>query len=267
MQRRGFVSIVGAGPGDPDLLTLRAAERLRSSDVVVYDRLVHPGVLAKVRPGSDLRYVGKQSGTKALAQEEINDLLIELANRGRTVVRLKGGDPFMFGRGGEEASALAAAGIEFEIVPGVSSALAVPAFAGIPVTDRRYSSSVTFITGHEVSAGRVDWASVARNGADTLVIMMGVRNLEAIAQTLIANGRSASTPSAVVEWGTYARQRVVDAPLAEIATEVRRAGLASPAVVIVGDVVALRDELAWFGPDSITEEADAEPARAREASG
>jgi uroporphyrinogen III methyltransferase/synthase len=244
----GRVVLVGAGPGDPDLLTLRGAAALRSADAVVHDALVSSELLALAPPGALRINVGKRGHDEpTLPQEETNALLVRLAQEGKTVVRLKGGDPFVFGRGAEEASALARAGIRFEIVPGISAAIGVPAFAGIPVTDRRYAASFTVVTGHKdplEPAASMRWGELAR-GADTLVILMGLKNLPGIAERLIASGRSARTPSAAIELGTTHTQRVVEAPLAELALRVQQAGLEAPVTVVIGEVVRLRSELAW----------------------
>ncbi|HET7343503.1 MAG TPA: uroporphyrinogen-III C-methyltransferase, partial [Methylomirabilota bacterium] len=216
---RGRVSLVGAGPGDPGLLTLRGRKALHHADVVVYDRLVDRRLLALAPRRARLIFAGKASGEHTLPQEAINALLIEHARAGRRVVRLKGGDPFVFGRGGEEAQALAAGDIPFDVVPGVSAAVAVPACAGIPVTHRGVAASVTIVTGHEdgsKTAARVDWARLA-GGADTLVILMGLRALPRIAATLVAHGRRAETPVALVQDGTRAGQRIVVGTLADIA--------------------------------------------------
>jgi uroporphyrinogen III methyltransferase / synthase len=247
---RGSVSLVGAGPGDPGLVTLRARERLEAADVVVYDRLVHPAVLGMARADARLIYVGKRRSEHAVPQDEVNDLLIELARTGARVVRLKGGDPFVFGRGGEEADALASAGIEFEIVPGISSAVAVPAYAGVPITDRRAASSVAIVTGHlapDHPDSNVDWAGLATS-VDTVVILMGMTHLSVIARALIAGGRDASTPAVVVEWGTYGKQHTVQADLDSIADAVADANVSAPSVIVVGDVAAMADRLAWFAP-------------------
>jgi uroporphyrinogen III methyltransferase/synthase len=243
------VVLLGAGPGDPDLLTVRGAKLLRSADVVVYDSLVARELLDLAPAQAERIDVGKRSHDAVTgSQEEIQSLLVERARRGLLVVRLKGGDPFVFGRGGEEASACRAAGVAFELVPGVTSALAAPAFAGIPVTDRRHAASFAVVTGHR-DPGR-PWTSIRfdriATGADTLVVLMGMKNLAKIAETLIAHGRDAATPAAVVMEGGTPRQRVVTAPLGAIAERAREAGLAAPAVVVVGDVVRLRDELAWW---------------------
>jgi uroporphyrinogen III methyltransferase/synthase len=245
----GRVVLLGAGPGDPDLLTLRGAALLRNADVVVYDSLVARELLDLAPAHAERVDVGKRSHDAVTGtQEEIQRLLVERARAGKLVVRLKGGDPFVFGRGGEEASACRAAGVAFEVVPGVTSALAAPAFAGIPLTDRRHAASFAVVTGHR-DPGR-PWTSIRfdqiATGADTLVILMGMKNLAKITETLIAHGRAAQTPAAVVMEGGTPRQRVVTAPLGEIAERAREAGLAAPAVVVVGDVVRLRDEIGWW---------------------
>ena len=236
----GRVFLVGAGPGDPELLTLRAARVIREADVVVYDRLVHPDVLAHARPHARLIYVGKE-GTRegvSTSQQDIHGLLVAQARLGRSVVRLKGGDPFVFGRGGEEALALDDAGVAFEIVSGVSAGFAAPAAAGIPVTHRGLSGSVTFATAvrndHEP-----DWNHLA--GSETLVVFMGGQRLAWIASSLIAAGRASSTLAAVIEAGTWEHQRVVEGTLATIA--VAAVDVGSPALLVVGDVVALRQRL------------------------
>ena len=234
----GRVAIVGAGPGDPGLITVRGRDLLAVADVVVYDRLVHPSLWA----GKEAIDAGKEAGSHRVDQEGINALLVALARAGRFVVRLKGGDPFVFGRGAEEAEALARAGIPFEVVPAPSSAVAALAAAGIPVTDRRHASSVAVVTGHCV-AGAVDWPHLAA-GADTLVVLMGLRHLEEIVAALLAAGRDPATPSAVVENGTLASQRVVVAGLADLPGEVAAAGLKSPSVIVVGEVVRVRERLA-----------------------
>lgn len=248
-RRTGRVILVGAGPGDPDLVTVRGAAVLRRADAVVYDSLASPALL-DLAPAQALRIdVGKRGhDAPTRSQEEVNALLVRLAREGRSVVRLKGGDPFVFGRGGEEASACVAAGIPFEVVPGVTSALAVPAYAGIPVTDRRHGASFAVVTGHR-DASRpwtsIRWEQLAK-GSDTLVILMAMRNLEKLVQTILDHGRAPDTPAAVVMEGATPRQRVLAAPLAELPARAREAGLGSPAVVVVGDVVRLRRELAWF---------------------
>ena len=251
------------GPGDPDLITLRGAQLLREADAVVFDALAPPELLALAPPGALRIDVGKRGHDEPpRSQEEISALLVELAREGRSVVRLKGGDPFVFGRGGEEASACAAAGIAFEVVPGVSSAIGALAYAGIPVTDRRHSASFAVVTGHkdpgEVAA-ETRWEALAL-AADTLVILMGMRNLEALLARLLAAGRSPATPAAAVMDGSLPTQRVVVAPLAELAARVREAGLGAPAVVVIGDVVRLRETLRL-----VREPAALRPPRARHA--
>ncbi len=236
------VHLVGAGPGDPGLLTLRGAELLASADVVVVDRLVDPRVVALAKPGAVLIDVGKRPG-QLQRQQDINDLLVEHARSGRCVVRLKGGDPFLFGRGGEEAAALRQAGMAFEVVPGVSSAIAAPAYAGIPVTHRGIASSVTVVTGHVDDGGgtpSVDWESLARAGG-TLVVLMGMATRTEIARRLVSGGRPASTPVAVVSWGTTPAQQVVRTTLGELG----EVDLGPPSAIVVGGVAAL--DLSWFG--------------------
>ncbi len=245
---RGFVSLVGAGPGDPGLITVAALDRLRDADVVVYDRLVNPAFLAEARPDAERIFVGKAPDAHTLSQDRIDDLLVERARAGRRVVRLKGGDPFVFGRGAEEAQRLVQDGVDFDVVPGVTSALAALAYAGIPPTHRRHASSFTVVTGHEDATKQepaVDWARIAQ-GADTLIVLMARHSLPSIADRLIAGGRPAETPAAVIEWGTTPRQRVVEATLATVAAAADRAGLDAPAVIVVGDVARLRDGLRWF---------------------
>ena len=248
----GKVAIVGAGPGDPDLLTLRAARLIGQAGAVVHDRLLSPEILDLCSDDCRVIYAGKSPGRHALRQEEINDLLVSLAREGLDVVRLKGGDPFVFGRGGEEAEALAAAGIPYEVVPGVTSAVAAPAFAGIPVTHRGLAASVTFVTAHEDPAkesGQVDYAHLAR-AKGTLVFLMGARAVGRIARSLLSNGMAAATPVAIVENGSTPRQRTLRCRLEEAARLAEREEVASPAVVVVGEVAALADSLAWFQPEA-----------------
>jgi uroporphyrinogen III methyltransferase/synthase len=244
----GFVSLIGAGPGDPGLLTLRGAEALAGADVVVHDYLANPALLAHARPEAELIYVGKKAGSHTCSQEEINALLVDRASAGLRVARLKGGDPFVFGRGGEEALALVDAGLPFEVIPGVTSAVAAPAYAGIPVTHRGLASSFAVITGHEDPAkeeSAIDWARLA-TGTDTLVFLMGVGNLPQIVAKLMAHGRPPETPVALVRWGTMPSQQVVSGTLADIVDRVRTANLRPPAVTIVGQVAGLRQQLHWF---------------------
>lgn len=239
----GIVYLVGAGPGDPDLITVKGARCLARADAVLHDRLANPALLDLAPPAAERLDVGKQPFRHRLSQTAINDLLVSRARRGLTVIRLKGGDPFVFGRGGEEALALVAAGIPFEVVPGISSALAVPAYAGIPVTQRRMAQSFTVVTGHTSDdAFGTDWGALPRSG--TLVILMGVRNLPRIVERLLAHGRAPGTPAATIHRGTMPEQDVVTGTLADIA--VRAAYLETPAITVVGDVVALQEQLNWF---------------------
>jgi uroporphyrinogen III methyltransferase/synthase len=245
----GGVVLVGAGPGDPDLLTVRAARELAEADVVLYDALIPPAIVGLVPTSCERVDVGKRGdGTRGVSQERIVELMIARARAGARVVRLKGGDPFVFGRGGEECSALREAGIPFEVVPGVSAAIAAPAYAGIPVTDRRYASSFTVVTGHRgkrVTDDRTDWEELARS-ADTLVVLMGTAWLPDIAARLIAGGRDPETPAAVVASATTGAQRTVRAALREIAQAAREANIRAPAVIVIGAVAALREALAWY---------------------
>ncbi|HEX6809263.1 MAG TPA: uroporphyrinogen-III C-methyltransferase [Gemmatimonadaceae bacterium] len=246
----GFVSLVGAGPGDPGLITVRARALLAQADAVVYDALVNPRILqhGAVRSDAEMHDVGKRGGAPSARQDAINALLVRLAREGKRVVRLKGGDPFVFGRGSEEAQALATAGVPFEVVPGVTAGVAAPAYAGIPVTHRGVASAVTFVTGHEDPTkgdSDIDWASLARAGG-TLVLYMGVKRLPDIVAALTAGGLSADTPAAVVEWGTWPRQRTVESTVAGIAQAASAAGIAAPSITIVGEVARLRGEIAWF---------------------
>jgi uroporphyrinogen III methyltransferase/synthase len=244
----GRVFIVGAGPGDPDLLTLKGKRCLEAADVVVYDALVDRRLLQLCRHNATLIYAGKRDGRHSRPQEEINAILISEARAGRTVTRLKGGDPFIFGRGGEEALALAEARIAFEVVPGVSAGIAVPAYAGIPLTHRDVAAQVTFITGHECvkrDGSSIDWDSLARSPG-TLVFFMGLKNLPHIAEALVAHSRSPETPTAVIQWGTTEHQVTVIGTLADIVERVRAAALEPPALVVVGEVVRLAEALHWF---------------------
>jgi uroporphyrin-III C-methyltransferase len=249
-QAAALVSLVGAGPGDPELLTLRALRRLQAADAVVYDRLVGEGVLEFAAPTAERIDVGKTPGGGGPTQAEINALLVDLGRHGRRVVRLKGGDPFVFGRGGEEALALARAGVPFEVVPGVSSALAAPAAAGIPVTHRGLSASVTIVNGHD--ADQHDWSALARS-AGTLVFLMAVEHLEEIVGLLLMHGRPADEPAAVVQWATTPRQRLAAARLSDIAAAARSAGLEPPAVLVVGPTASLASTASaapWRGATS-----------------
>ena len=244
----GTVYLVGAGPGDAGLLTLRGAELLARADVVVYDALVNGDLLRLAPATAEFIYAGKRAGEHAIPQEKLNQLLIEKARAGHTIVRLKGGDPYVFGRGGEEAEELAAARIPFEVVPGISSSIAGPNYAGIPLTHRDYCSSFTVITGHEDPAKgetAVDWAQVARTPG-TKVVLMGVQRLATIAAELVAGGLAEDTPAAVIRWATTGRQQSVFGTLKTIGDVVASAGLQSPAITVIGEVVRLRKTLNWF---------------------
>jgi uroporphyrinogen III methyltransferase/synthase len=248
IDKGGRVFLVGAGPGDPALLTLKALDCIRKADLLVFDHLVNPCVLSYKRLDAEVIYAGKKAGEKALRQSEINELLVSEAKKGKVVVRLKGGDPFMFGRGGEEAEYLKIRGIPFEVVPGISSAMSCPAYAGIPVTHRKYSSIFTVVTGHEDPSKEkpdVPWSRLARLPG-TLVILMGIRTLPHIIQNLLSKGRRGDESVAVIEWGTLGRQRVVVGRLDGIVEDVKTHKLKAPCVVVVGDVVRLRDHLMWF---------------------
>jgi uroporphyrinogen III methyltransferase/synthase len=247
--KQGTVALVGAGPGDPGLLTVKGAQLLGEADVVLVDRLVDPGILEHVREEAEVIDVGKASWTgTAPRQDEINSQLVAHARAGKKVVRLKGGDPFVFGRGSEEAEALVAQGIPFQVVPGVTSAIAAAAYAGIPVTARGYTQDVCIVTGHldpDDEASQVRWQALA-TGPGTLVILMGHDRLPLLTQGLIKHGRSADTPAACIQQGTTAQQRVVVSTLEHLAEEVAAAGLKAPVATIVGDVVRLRETLQWF---------------------
>ena len=258
---RGKAYLVGAGPGDVGLLTLRARELLESCDCVLYDHLVNPEILRLLRPESDRIAVGKVGGGRCTPQSQINQILIDRARAGSRVVRLKGGDPFLFGRGGEEAEALHEAGIPFEVVPGVTSAVGVAAYAGIPLTHRDYSSSLAVVTGAHAGWGAFNshaLSAVAR--ADTIIVLMGLANLRAIAAQLIALHNSPHTPVAVIRWGTYRTQQTVIGTLASIADTVERTGLRAPAVIVIGEVVRLRERLSWFAEEeTVIGESEAAP--------
>lgn len=246
--RAGVVYLVGAGPGDPGLMTARALELIASADVVFYDRLIPPGALDGARGDAELVYVGKEPGSPAMPQEEIEQRLVEAARAGRSVVRLKGGDPFVFGRGGEEGEALREAGVEFEVVPGVTAGVAAAAYAGIPITHREDASAVAFVTGHEdpeKPGTALDWEALARFPG-TLVFYMGVKRLAANAAALIDAGRDPEEPAAAVGRGTMAGQRTVAATLGTLAEVVEREEIRAPALIVVGPVVARREALAWL---------------------
>lgn len=244
---RGIVYLVGAGPGDPELLTLKGQRILASADVVIHDRLANPRLLRHARADAEILDAGKRGTRRSVRQEEINAWMVDRAAQGRTVCRLKGGDPFLFGRGGEEAEALRAAGIRFEIVPGVTSAIAVPAYAGIPVTHRGAASTLAILTGHAAEGGVASpsWGPLAAT-AETVVVLMAAENLGEVVTRFVSHGRLPDTPTAVVQWGSYPSQRVVAGTLATIVERVQQEGLGSPAVLVVGEAVRLRERLRWF---------------------
>ena len=245
----GIVYLVGAGPGNPELLTIRAANVIARADVIVYDRLVAREIVALGRPGAQRIYVGKARSNHTLPQHEINALLVRLAQDGKHVVRLKGGDPFVFGRGGEEIEALVAHDIPFEVVPGITAATGIAAYAGIPLTHRDCAHAVTFVTGHlKDGTMNLDWPALARPG-QTVVIYMGLLGLPILCRELVAHGLPPTTPAAIVQQGTTAQQRVVVATLADLPGRAFDARLAPPMLIIVGEVVKLRDKLGWFHPE------------------
>lgn len=236
------VCLVGAGPGDPELITVKAKRLLEAADVVLYDHLANPALLSLAPASAELIYVGKKKSDHAFSQEQIFELLVDRGRRGLKVVRLKGGDPFLFGRGGEEAEALADAGVPFEVVPGVTSPLGIAAYTGVPLTHRDHTSVVTFITGHDVM--KIDWDKVGTS--ETLVIFMGLSSFDEIAQRIVAAGRSASTPAMAVRWGTRPSQEVVSGTLGTLPGLIHAHNLKPPATIVVGEVVGLREKLSWF---------------------
>lgn len=242
------VYLVGAGPGDPGLITVKGLECIQRADVIIYDYLAHPSLLQHARSNAEIIYVGKKGGDHTLSQEKINELIVEKAKQNLTVTRLKGGDPFIFGRGAEEAEVLKENGIAFEIVPGVTSAIAAPAYAGIPLTHRKLTSTVAFVTGHEDPTkenSRIVWASLAK-GIGTLVFLMGVKNLSHITNQLMKNGKPGDTPAALIRWGTTAKQFTVTATLDTIVEKAKDAGIKPPAIFVVGRVIDIRKNLQWF---------------------
>ena len=246
--KKGKVYLVGAGPGDPGLLTLKAKECLSQAEVVIYDNLANRTFLEYADPKAELIYVGKKGSDHTMSQQDINSLIVDMAQKGRLVVRLKGGDPFIFGRGGEEALALAKADLNFELVPGITSAIAVPAYAGIPLTQRVYTSTVAFITGHEdplKEKSDIAWDKLA-TGIGTLVFLMGVGNLSRIAESLMEYGRSPATPVAVIRSGTVSDQKTIKGTLRDIARLAMDKGITPPAIIVVGDVIRLSEKLNWF---------------------
>ncbi|MDM8524659.1 uroporphyrinogen-III C-methyltransferase [Desulfococcaceae bacterium HSG8] len=246
--KKGKVYLVGAGPGDPGLITVKGLECIRRADIIIYDYLASPTLLKYVSGNAEMIYVGKKGGDHTLSQDGINALIVEKAKAGLVVARLKGGDPFIFGRGGEEAEILVGEGIPFEIVPGVTSAIAAPAYAGIPLTHREFTATVAFVTGHEdptKSESNIDWASLAK-GIGTLVFLMGVKNLPNITRELLDHGMRPDTPVALVRWGTTPGQVTLTGTLDTIVERVKAAGLKAPAIIVVGNVVGLRDTLKWY---------------------
>jgi len=244
----GKVYLIGAGPGDPGLITVKGLEFVKKADVIIYDYLANERLLDQRRPDAELIYVGKQGGRHTLPQDEINSLIVKKAREGKTIARLKGGDPFIFGRGGEEAEELADNNIPFEIVPGVTAATAVPTYAGIPLTHRDFTASVAFVTGHEDPTkpeSKVHWDKIS-TGIGTLVFFMGMKNLQNIVDNLISHGRAPETPIALVQWGTRTDQKVVVGTLKDIIPRVKEAMLGPPAIIIVGEVVNLRKKLNWY---------------------
>ena len=250
-ERLRKVYLVGAGPGDPGLLTVKALELLRKADVVIYDYLVNPDLLNHLKEDAERIFVGKIGRGTQTPQSKINELLVSKAGEGKLVVRLKGGDPFLFGRGGEEALALRAAGTAFEIVPGISSALAVPAYAGIPLTHRGLSSSIAILTGANAGDGKLFEDLFNARAADSIVVLMGIRHLREITEQLIAVGRSAETPVAVLRWGTYESQQVVTGTLATIAGIAAAESVRPPSIIVIGEVVQLQKSLSWFGEELV----------------
>jgi uroporphyrinogen III methyltransferase / synthase len=247
-EKRGYVYLIGAGPGDPGLITVKGKECIGRADVILYDYLAHKGLLEFARPDAELIYAGKVGGAHNREQRQINEMLVEKARPGKIVARLKGGDPFIFGRGGEECEALVEAGIAFEIVPGVTAGVGAAAYAGIPLTHRDFTTSVAFVTGHE-SPGKevsgIDWERLSL-GSGTVVFYMGMKNLPQIAENLMTHGRPPETPVALIRWGTRPEQEVLTGTLSDIGSLARKAGFKAPAITVVGDVVRLREKLRWF---------------------
>jgi uroporphyrinogen III methyltransferase/synthase len=242
---KGKVYLVGAGPGDPGLITLKGFRLLKMADVVIYDRLVHPEILSEIPLETEKFYVGKKCDHHTVPQDEINALIVEKAREGKIIVRLKGGDPFVFGRGAEEILYLVEEGIDWEVVPGVTSATAVPAYAGIPITHREFSSMASIITGHETFSKdrtQLRYDLIAPNDS-TLVILMGMTSLNTIVDELILHGRPASTPTCIITWGTYPEQKVISGTLGDILDKKEKAGMKPPGIIVIGEVVRLREKL------------------------
>jgi len=255
IQSDGLVYLVGAGPGDPDLVTLKAVKALGKADVVVYDRLSNPELLSYASEKAEHIYVGKKPGKPSAKQKQINAILISKARAGKTIVRLKGGDPFIFGRGGEECLALKNANITYQVVPGISSSLSVPAYAGIPLTHRSVSRSVTIVTGHTVGKNSVDQDWNALSKSETLVILMGMRNMGIITSRLLDEGMESDTPAAVIQNGTHANQQSVTGILSTITQKAE--GLSSPGIIVIGETAKLADELSWISSSTSSTHKDA----------
>lgn len=242
----GKVYIVGAGPGDPELITLKAKRAIEEADIIFYDRLINQQLLSYAKREAELVYCGKMPNYHALRQESINHLLAKHALKGKFVTRLKGGDPFVYGRGGEEAEYLASQNIPFEIIPGITAGIAAPAYAGIPVTHRNYGRTFAIITGHGAIQDE-EWKNLAK-GLDTLIIYMGMKNLPNICQTLLKHGKSSDTPVAIIHWGTTENQRSITGTLETIVEKAKEHDLKNPSVIVVGNVVSLHEKIAWFLP-------------------
>jgi uroporphyrin-III C-methyltransferase len=248
MMTKGRVYLVGAGPGDPKLITVYGMECIQKADVILYDRLVNDELLKYAKEGAELIFCGKLPGKHQIIQDQIHELLIEKATNGKTVTRLKGGDPCVFGRVGEEAEVLAENGIQYEIVPGITSGIAAPAYAGIPVTHRDYASSFAIVAGHsraDKEEDHLNWSALAQ-GIDTIAFYMGIGNLNYICTRLIEHGKNPNTPAAIIQWGTTEKQKTITGNLKNIEDKATKAGIAHPAIVLVGDVIAVREKLNWF---------------------
>lgn len=243
----GKAYLVGAGPGDPELITVKGLRCLQQADIILYDRLVNKEILQHAKTGAKLLYCGKKPNAHTVEQEAINEMLVTYARNGYQVVRLKGGDPFVFGRGGEEALHCLKNGIPFEVIPGITSGIAVPAYAGIPVTHRALSRSFAFITGHQIGdiQAKQEWRHLV-NGVDTLCIYMGISQLSTIIENVIAGGKAPNTPIAVIQWGTYSEQKIVTSTLTSIVETIEKENITNPSMIIIGEVVSLHKQLHWF---------------------
>lgn len=241
----GKVYIVGAGPGDPELITLKGKRAIEAADIIFYDRLINKQLLSYAKPDAELIYCGKRPNHHAIKQEVLNRLLVHHAQTGKMVTRLKGGDPFVYGRGGEEAEYLSMNGIPFEIIPGITAGIAAPAYAGIPITHRQHSRSFAVVSGHDLSWTDVKWESLVK-GVDTLIIYMGMNHLTKICEELIRHGKDMSTPVALIQWGTTSQQAVLNGTLANIAKLAHIHDYSNPVIIVVGEVVRLKEKLSWF---------------------